>query len=301
MSSQGPGKRSFFKYAPPDTILAILRNQTIRYSSPLSFNDPFDFQSGLHFEFDLDSLHGKVLDRLFELAVAPNEPDVDKADPWGKLVLLIRQHYPTHGFPRGRWEQESSDQFAWLISEIRATQKRYQEHWWKTLLPGIRVFSVSEERDNLLMWAHYAKDHTGAVLEFLSLPDEDNPLSVAQPVQYVDHPPPFFTEAEWIDDILSIQKFDINELYRRYAYYKSRKWRYEKEWRVWYPLIPSPATLFNDMPIRQSEFASLYLGCKATDSFAYEAASLARKAFPSVRIFRARKSKHAYALEYAEI
>ena len=301
MPPQSPEKRSFFKYAAPDTVVAILKNQTVRYSSPLSFNDPFDFQSGLHFDFDLDSLHWKVLDRLFELAVAPTEPIVDKDDLWGKLVLLVRQYYPTHGFPPEGWEQKSAEFFAQFTNEIRATQKSYQEHWWKTLLPGIRVFCVTENRDDLLMWAHYAKDHTGAVLEFLSLPEEDNPLSVAQAVQYVDSPPPFFTEAEWIEHIFSIQKLDASKLYQRYAYCKSRHWEYENEWRVWYPLTPAPEGLYVDMPIRQSEFASLYLGCKATDSFAKEVTSLVRNAFPNTRIFRAHKSECAYSLEYNEI
>lgn len=301
MTSNAPGRRSFFKYAAPDAVLAILKNQTVRYSSPLIFNDPFDFQSGLHFEFDLDSLHGKVLERLSELAAAPGVPIIDKDDPWGKLILLVRQYFPTHGFPNDRWRRESAELFAQLVSEIRTTQGKYQQHWWNTLLPGLRVFCVSEERDNLLMWAHYAKDHTGAVIEFLSLPGEDNPLSVSRPVKYVDSPPPFFTEAEWIDDILSVKRFDHQELYRRYAYYKSKHWRYEKEWRVWYPLIPAPKDRYEDLPIRQSEFASICIGCKAADPFAQDVIYHVRRAFPSARIFRARKCDNAYALEYTEV
>ncbi len=95
---------------------------------------------------------------------------------------------------------------------------------------------VSEERSNLLMWAHYAKDHTGAVFEFLSLPDEGNPLLVAEPVMYVDHPIPFFTESEWLDHIFSVRRLNESELYKRYVYTKSSDWRYEREWRC-YPFI----------------------------------------------------------------
>jgi hypothetical protein len=295
------GKRSFFKYAAPDTVLAILETQKVRYSSPLSFNDPFDVQSGLHFDFDLDTLHDQILDRINELAAQPAEPQVDTEDPWGKLVLLVRQHYTTHGFPRQGWKEKTAELFAWLVNEIRTTQRSYQEHWRKTLLPGVRVFCVSENRDNLLMWAHYAKDHSGAVFEFQSLPDEDNPLSVAEPVRYVDRPPPFFTESEWIDNILSVRKFDVRELNRRYVYYKSQHWFYEEEWRVWYPLIPSPAEPHDYVPIRQSEFAALYLGCKAERSFADKAVALTRRYFPNARIYRARKKDDEYALEYEEI
>ena len=54
----------------------------------------------------------------------------------------------------------------WLVSmtqKMVALQTQYQETWWKDFLPRLRVFSVTEEKDNLLMWAHYAKDHTGVV------------------------------------------------------------------------------------------------------------------------------------------
>lgn len=296
-----PGRRSFFKYASPDTVLAILRNRTVRYSSPLAFNDPFDIQVGLHFEFDLGTLHEKVVGRLGELAKSPEQPSIDASDPWGQLVIAVRKYYPTHGFPGERWRAETSELFNWLVGQIKTTQSQVQEHWRNTLLPGSRVFSVSEERDNLLMWAHYTRDHTGAVFEFLSLPEEDNPLSVAEPVVYADHPPPFFTEVEWLDDILSIRKFDITALTRRYVYSKSIHWSYEREWRVWYPRIPPPDVLYDDMPLRQSEVAALYLGCQAKPSFVQGAIALAKEAFPYARLFQARKREDTYALEYTEI
>jgi len=57
-----PGKRSFYKYMAPETALAVFTNKTFRYNSPLLFNDPFDIQSGLHYEFDVENIHLKILD-----------------------------------------------------------------------------------------------------------------------------------------------------------------------------------------------------------------------------------------------
>jgi len=296
-----PGTRSFFKYANPGTVLTILESKSVRYSSPLTFNDPFDLQSGLHFDFDVSTLQEKVLDKLQEFAASPIAPPTDESDPWGKIVRTVRDHYPTHGFPREHFRQLTGDLFASLIEQIEFTRNKYQEHWWYTLLPGLRVFCVSEERDDLLMWAHYARDHTGAVFEFLSLPEEDNPLSVARPIEYVSSPPPFFSENEWLDDILSVRQLDTDGLYKRYAYYKSSNWAYEREWRVWYPHIPPPGDLYEDVPIRESEFASLYIGCRAEPDFATKAISLTRSAFPNARIYRARKRVDVYGLEYTEI
>lgn len=302
ISDHVPGKRSFFKYASPETTLKILENRTIRYSSPLKFNDPFDVQAGLHFDFDLNTLHGKILDKLHEFATATEEPQVDKDEPWGKIALKIRENYPIHGFPRSNLEKITAPSFAWLVNEIRTTQQQIQEQWQKTLLPSMRVFCVSEERDNLLMWAHYAKDHTGVVFEFLSLPAEDNPLSIAEQVIYEDQPAPFYTEAEWIDNILLNRELDRDIVYRRYARIKSTHWKYEREWRVWYPLLPTPnGLLHEDMPIRQSELAAIYIGCKAEEPFVKDVVNLTRKAFHNVKLYQVHKRQDAYALEYTEI
>jgi hypothetical protein len=294
-----PGKRPFYKYASPDAILAILRNRTVRYSSPLTFNDPFDVQSGLHFDFDLRTLHGKVVDRIHQLAAARAEPEVNQANPWGKIVLQARTHYQTHGFPRDRWLSITACVFDDLVQEMERAQQEYQRRWREEQLPTMRVFCVSEERDNLLMWAHYARNHTGAVLELRSLPDEDNPLSVAGPIEYVDTPPPFFTEQEWIDDLTGMSDLDHNSRYMRYAYLKSNHWAYEREWRVWYPMASHGD--YDDMPLRPSELASIYLGCQATPELIQDVRGIVRDAYPSVRLFKASKNERAYTLDYAEV
>jgi hypothetical protein len=299
MTHLEPGRRPFYKYASPEATLAILQNQTVQYSSPLAFNDPFDIQSGLHFDFNLETLHGKVLDRLYMLATAPTEPPVDPHDVWGKIVLEVRRNFPVHGFPRERWETMTAEPFRRLVDLIRNTQQKYQQHWWDTLLPSIRVFCVSEDRDNLLMWAHYAKDHSGSVMEFWSLPEEDNPLSVARSVEYASTPPPFCTESEWLDDMMAIRKLDTSALYRRYAYIKSDHWFYEREWRVWYPSASSG--IHDYMPIRQSELKAIYLGCRADPKFVEDAVTLTRKAFPNTRIMRAKKKEGSYGLEHTDI
>lgn len=301
MSFRRPGKRSFFKYASPSTALAVLSSGKVRYSSPLTFNDPFDLQSGLHFEFDISTLHEKILIKLGQLAAAKTIHSLDENDPWGQVIKSVRDHYQTHGFPLDRFRELTGDLLKTMTGVIETTRQQFQEEWWKNLLPGLRVFCVSEDRDNLLMWAHYARDHTGAVFEFLSLPEDDNSLSVAEPITYADRPPPFFTENEWLDDILSVKKIDFNNLYKRYAYCKSDEWAYEREWRVWYPIVPAPTSLYEDIAIRKSEFASLYIGCKADNGFTTKALALARSTFPDVKVYKAKKCEDIYALEYAEI
>lgn len=293
-----PGRRPFYKYTSPETALKVLETGAFRYSSPLKFNDPFDIQSGLHFDFDIGTLHDKVLNRLESLASAPTEPPVDPEDVWGKIVLEARRHFPKFGFPKLRWREATAESFARLETTIRQTQVDYKQHWREKMLPGIRVFCVSEDRDNLLMWAHYAQDHRGAVFELWSLPEEDNPLSVAQPIDYVEHPPPFFTEPEWIDDFMGIKKLDSGALYRKYAYAKSDHWDYEKEWRVWYPFSTSES--YDYSPINPKELKAVYLGCQAAPEFVASLLAALKDKFPEARAFQAHKSESHYRLQYTD-
>ena len=69
-----PGRRPFFKYVAAETALAILRNQSIRFSSPLLFNDPFDHQTCLHLGFDLEQFPNRLLEKIEYLVRHPQVP-----------------------------------------------------------------------------------------------------------------------------------------------------------------------------------------------------------------------------------
>lgn len=210
---------------------------------------------------------------------------------------MVREHYPTHGIPAVFKTPRGAEPFQRLAQTIRKTQQQYQEYW-SNLLPGVRVFCVSEVHDNLLMWAHYAQDHTGAVFEFWSLPEGDNPLSVAAPVEYVPSPPSFFSEQEFIDDLLSLKRIDFQSLYRRYAYIKSDHWAYEQEWRVWYPFSSTKDHDLN--PINPAELKAVYFGCRIDSDTRERLTALLRAGFPDVRLLQAKRRNDAYALEFTE-
>src|SRR5690348_11774278 len=54
----------------------------------------------------------------------------------------------------------------------------------RAVLSTLKLLCFSEVHDNILMWAHYAKDHTGVVIEFSVLEDLDSAWGAAKPVRY---------------------------------------------------------------------------------------------------------------------
>ena len=82
------------------------------------------------------------------------------------------------------------------------------------------VFCMTQKKDNILMWAHYADQHTGFCLEF----DTDNPLfSRTRRVIYAKDLP-----KQNIVEFLTakVRKPPL------YLITKAKDWKYEKEWRL---------------------------------------------------------------------
>ncbi len=203
----------------------------------------------------------------------------------------------THGFPKAELREISRPLLDTLKDGIICFQQQYQNHWWNDFLPRLRVFSVSETHDSLLMWSHYAKDHTGVVFEFRVMPEADNPLCAAGPVKYCRQPPSFLSESEWLENIIHGRDLDMSALYFRYAYAKSDIWSYEKEWRVWDLLDDAKGVLCSPYELRPNEIATVYFGCKVDPAMKATVLRLL-SSHPTATAFQARKSPDQFKLYF---
>jgi hypothetical protein len=291
-------KDRFFKYASAKTAVAILASSAVRYSSPLLFNDPFDVQSGLHFRFDMHSLPERLFARMEALVMADATPAFAEPDqPWPRVITFMREKKSSHGFPRDELRQACLPLFTHLKEEFVRYHTQYQQ-MWIDFLPRLRVFSVAEEKDSLLMWSHYAEHHTGVVLEFLVLPEEDNPLCVAEPVVYSPIVPSPFAEDHLLDFIVGLKRLELDALCLQYARVKSDVWKYEKEWRVWDILPQREAELHSDYPLRPRELAGVYLGCRIDRPMKETILSMLIDKYPQAAVYQASKSSDAFALTF---
>jgi len=89
----------------------------------------------------------------------------------------------------------------------------------KSDMEEIGIFSLSEINNDLLMWAHYAKSHTGICIEFDTTSNFFS--SFAHPVEYTDDYP-----------IVDRTIDDSWRLVEKMLLTKSNCWHYEREWRL---------------------------------------------------------------------
>lgn len=112
------------------------------------------------------------------------------------------------------------------IQSDQAAREEIVQH-----LNTLGILSLSEVPDDLLMWAHYASNHTGFVLEFddqhtwfWAQRPEGGDCGNLRKVSYTDQP-----SSGYLAELKAHEVF----------YTKGKKWEYEREWRIIRPLVES--------------------------------------------------------------
>lgn len=166
---------AIYKYVAPER-LDILMNANIRFTQPAAFNDPFECFP--YFE-----------------TIAP-EKDIDdflKKDAWDekKIDRMLEESWKTESIKSLGVSipfDIVKDQMKAMMSEskpvicdifrglmtLRTSPARdiTLSALMEAMNKEIGIVSLTEKRDNLLMWAHYSSNHTGFVIEF----DENHPF-----------------------------------------------------------------------------------------------------------------------------
>src|SRR5687767_14020057 len=81
-------RNSFYKYMSAGTAKTVLGNNTLRWSSPALFNDPFDVQFDLHIEYD----HERAVERALQTIVDGylGRAPIVALNPLGQMLTLLR-------------------------------------------------------------------------------------------------------------------------------------------------------------------------------------------------------------------
>jgi DUF2971 family protein len=220
----------FFKYVAFETAIKILENKKLRWSTPDSFNDPFEFKSPFEYGFDWDEMKEIALRRFATILTQVEEPNLF---PGNQVASKI---------PERRLECKGRDP-AEVSNLLRPKVESLVERWlkepsivdrkfWLELKQSYRVLCLSTVHDHILMWSHYTKDHQGVVLEFR--PTIGSEILAARPIFYSEEVP----VAANLDDFIKFltgegPKPNTENAWERAVLTKSSVWVYENEWRVW--------------------------------------------------------------------
>jgi len=153
------------------------------------------------------------------------------------------------------------------------------------MMEAVGVCSLSETRDNLLMWAHYADAHAGLCLGFETLLPAIDFASAFQ-VQYSEDRPV----------INLIDRTGGRDLIDKLLLTKSSHWAYEKEWRM---LDHRIGDRFRPFP--PAALKEVILGARISSAAEETVATAIRKSRSDPRIFRAHPNRDKFYLDIAEL
>jgi len=289
----------FFKYVSSEALRLTLTNMNVLWQSPRNFNDPFDTQLSLRYSFSWDEYYERLLQLILDSAFhAEIPPEVRDPHLRGQLELVRQAQSIARNLSREEMESTLRASVPALVDTAQQVLSRKNEEW-EAHLDTWRVFCVTEDDNNLLMWSHYASSHSGAMVEFRCIPELDNALLAAQPAIYSADLPC----SGGIDTILlephSVARTE--ETYRKLILTKSAHWSYEREWRAVLPDEEQNADGRMFVNLRPEELGRIVFGCRMPSEKREELAILARSKAPAVRLFQARKSPDKFELQYSPL
>jgi Protein of unknown function (DUF2971) len=284
----------FYKYVDSGTAKIILKNSTLRWSAPSRFNDPFDVQFDLHIEYERSKIVEGALDEMW--AIYAQKKEIVVANALG-AVLKTLSLKPSI-IPRDEFVGHLRLGLEGSLKRLEETLPDLQSTLRKHLSP-IQLLCLSQTHANILMWSHYAKNHTGVVLRLSCAGYEDSPLLMAREVQYRTEMPLLFDHSRLLKYLTGQAALNAQTMTSVALLTKANDWAYEQEWRVVYHGREPVA--FSDDKFEPRQFTAVYFGCRTSEQDRKEISSLASVANPNIEMFNAKKSDREFKLVFEQI
>lgn len=273
-------RECFFKYMPASTAALVLTNRTLRWSSPLLFNDPFDVPRELSFGMAVDDLLQASANRIAQLI---EEPPVDRSH-FSPVVHLILDMVEASCTTTAR------AQLAQQLREAEGLQKPSGESLealreiWRQSLPKFRILCLTESPSHAAMWHHYADQYRGVVLEMKCDDELCSAWLGAKPVTYPREKPLVYTSDGWADLLTLRQEIAIERMLDVAIHTKSPDWSYEAEWRLMSIKREGESGLFGDYGFHSQEISGIYLGPRISENDRAVIAEIC-SAYPNAKIW----------------
>lgn len=222
-----------------------LRNSTLYLATASKFNDPYD--SAINFDPQIGLIGNKEFIEKLGISEEISAQILSTEDPFKEIVR--------HALKNSSYSEIQADSIsAFLQARRKDFLKQSLLNLNEQLQNSYKICSLSERIDSLPMWAHYADNHQGFVMEydFQSLEKNDIALNCLWPVYYNG----IFDASSAFKSLFEGKKFN-NLVAILAALHKSPDWSYECEWRL---VLPDDST--QDGINFRAPLKAVYLGTK---------------------------------------
>jgi hypothetical protein len=254
-------RQFFYKYTTAAIAKTMLVNRTLRLSSPLLFNDPFDVSRVLRLPFNANEMSIRLSAELASLIRDRTPPrsshnEIMRSTLEYALTLTDSQREYLANSLESTTFEKNFDQLP-SFGEMQSV--------WDWMIPRERILCLTEENDNPVMWSNYADDYAGVVVELECIDIHDSILLLAEPVRYSNELPALGDLDLWVKMTTGQVPFDYDGTFRKLELTKTSKWSYEKEWRV-LSFDKGSNDLYSDYKVHPQTFSRILMGNKISPS-----------------------------------
>lgn len=251
-----------FTYFDTSNYYKDLLKNILYFSAKSQFNDPFDSQIPTRYKLCSE----KELDEYLENLLIKSGIDGD--DKSNKLEM-------------------AKERLKNNPQEIQITIDNYIER-------KVGILALTENFQNLLLWAHYANKHTGFCIELdaqllnkiINAEFQKNQdLSFIFKIKYQDKFP-----------VINPCRHSFEQRTQLEFLIKSKDWKYEQEWRI---ILLNGSRQKRELPAEV--FKKIYFGLKTHPDNIIRSKELLRQYNPKIELYQAVKKKDAFSLEFNKL
>ena len=307
----GPGSTSnppqiIYKYTDLNGAQQILSNRTLRFTRPSEMNDPFD----VRIDEWVGMEHKELFEKIGPLVFAWIMSSAERASKHLRMDLstassTVQAFQNSSDAEKTEMMNEagtiSEGDFAREFQCARDSMEKTRDIF-SAAFEHYGIFCATSTFSNLLMWAHYAGGHSGAVLGFRPDRTKDSMLGMMRPVIYRDQRVHGIESP--VDYVKGLEVSGVENarmIADRLLHTKSVEWSYEEEWRLSITDVVKTGEAASFFRFYPSELAEVYIGYRMSAEYRSEIIRLARTVSPDVQIFAAKLAKRKYALEFETI
>lgn len=299
MSTHQPS--TLVKFCNVETAKKILSSQSLRWSAPSRFDDPFEMNHETQLNFDPHLLLDSAIKKASSMIFAPEDPKGNTP-----LINAIR-----------RWREEerfqSPDEAVEVLRELLSQMVDHRQKAidkmmadWRRFTRTLRICSFSAKAENLSAWQYFADHHKGIAIRFHT--GEYSQLKRPVKVSYKSLRPEISTLDDELSVVLGGTEHNPQSDFKEKFSIKPTFCSSEQEWRCMDQIQEQPGETpadehewFEDRRFERSDVDAVYFGAYTPISDKKEIYGLIKAKYNQAKVFQAKTARGKYELEFEKI
>lgn len=290
---------SLVKFCSAETGLKILNSQSLRWSAPHLFNDPFELSHLSRPDFTPEQLLSGMIKEAINMLFAPSEPTGKN----NRLVAAIARWRDEERFAS---EDEAEQVLSQLLSQVANQQQEAIDQYlnaWQQFSRTLRICSFCDKPANMYSWRAYADNHAGIALRFST--GEDTALPTPRKVTYNPVPPLITSLKEQVAVTYGKEKSPSADSFIDKMLSKDKTQNVEREWRCFASdteAAESDASLwYSNKQFSTPELKSVYLGLATSRQDRDAIIKLVKEKYRNTKVYQAQRLPGKYEIEFNQV